>query len=55
MSIEIKTATLEPIRHSFANLERRFGEKPASRYQEATYDLQAEVNFHYRPLWQPEF
>lgn len=55
MSIEIKTATLEPIRHSYANIERRFGEKPASRYQEATYDLQAEVNFHYRPLWQPEF
>lgn len=55
MSIEIKTATLEPIRHSYANIERRFGEKPASRYQEATYDLQAEVNFHYRPLWQPEY
>lgn len=55
MTIEIKTATLEPIRHSYANIERRFGEKPASRYQEATYDLQAEVNFHYRPLWQPEF
>ena len=55
MSIEIKTATLDPIRQSFANIERRFGEKPASRYQEATYDLQAEVNFHYRPLWQPEY
>lgn len=55
MTIEIKTATLDPIRHSYANIERRFGEKPASRYQEATYDLQAEVNFHYRPLWQPEF
>lgn len=55
MSIEIKTASLEPIRHSFANIERRFGEKPASRYQEATYDLQAEVNFHYRPLWQPQY
>ena len=55
MSIEIKTATMEPIRQSYANIERRFGEKPASRYQEATYDLQAEVNFHYRPLWQPEY
>lgn len=54
MSIEIKTASVEPIRHSYANIERRFGEKPASRYQEATYDLQAETNFHYRPLWQPE-
>lgn len=55
MTIEIKTATLEPIRQTFANIERRFGDKPASRYQEATYDVQAETNFHYRPLWQPEY
>jgi len=43
------------VRNTFANIERRFGDKPASRYQEATYDLQAETNFHYRPLWQPEY
>lgn len=54
MTIEIKTSTLEPVRNTFANLERRFGNKPASRYQEATYDVQAEANFHYRPLWQPD-
>ncbi len=54
MSIEIKTATLEPVRNTFAHIERRFGNKPATRYQEATYDVQSEVNFHYRPLWQPE-
>jgi phenol hydroxylase P1 protein len=54
MTVEIKTSTLEPVRQTFANLERRFGDKPASRYQEATYDLQAEINFHYRPLWQPD-
>ncbi len=54
MSIEIKTSTLEPVRNTFANLERRFGDKPATRYQEATYDLQAETNFHYRPLWDPQ-
>lgn len=54
MTIEIKTSTLEPVRLTFANLERRFGNKPASRYQEATYDVQAETNFHYRPLWQPD-
>lgn len=54
MTIEIKTATLQPIRNTFANIERRFGDKPASRYQEATYDLQGEANFHYRPLWQPQ-
>ncbi len=54
MTIEIKTANLEPVRQTFSNLERRFGNKPASRYQEATYDVQAEENFHYRPLWQPD-
>jgi phenol/toluene 2-monooxygenase (NADH) P1/A1 len=54
MTPEIKTSSLEPIRQTFANLERRFGAKPATRYQEATYDLQAETNFHYRPLWQPD-
>lgn len=54
MSLEIKTATLEPVRQTFANIARRFGEKPASRYQEATYDAQATTNFHYRPLWMPE-
>lgn len=54
MSLEIKTATVEPIRQTFANIARRFGEKPASRYQEATYDAQATANFHYRPLWMPD-
>ncbi|WP_027855948.1 aromatic/alkene monooxygenase hydroxylase subunit beta [Marinobacterium jannaschii] len=54
MSIEIKTATLEPVRNTFAHIERRFGDKPATRYQEATYDVASDVNFHYRPLWQPE-
>mgnify|MGYP001083486492 CR=1 FL=1 len=54
MTIEIKTATLEPVRNTFAHIERRFGDKPATRYQEATYDVQSEKYFHYRPLWQPD-
>jgi phenol hydroxylase P1 protein len=54
MTIEIKTSMLEPVRNTFAHIERRFGDKPATRYQEATYDVQSETNFHYRPLWQPE-
>lgn len=54
MTIEIKTSTLEPVRNTFAHIEKRFGDKPATRYQEATYDVQAETNFHYRPLWDPE-
>lgn len=54
MTIEIKTATLEPVRHTFAHIARRFGDKPATRYQEASYDIQSEQYFHYRPLWQPD-
>ncbi|MBR9912780.1 MAG: phenol hydroxylase [Gammaproteobacteria bacterium] len=54
MTLEIKTANLEPIRNTYANIERRFGNKPASRYQEATYDLASKEFFHYRPLWQPQ-
>ena len=54
MTIEIKTSTLEPIRHTFEHTRRRFGDKPASRYQEASYDIAPENNFHYRPMWQPD-
>lgn len=54
MTIEIKTSTLEPIRHTFEHTRRRFGDKPASRYQEASYDVAPEENFHYRPLWEPD-
>lgn len=53
MSIEIKTNTVEPIRQTYSNIARRFGNKPASRYQEASYDVEAQTNFHYRPLWDP--
>lgn len=54
MTIEIRTSTLEPIRNTYEHIKRRFGDKPASRYQEASYDLAPENNFHYRPLWQPD-
>lgn len=54
MSLEIKTSSIEPIRKSYAYIERRFGNKPATRYQEVSFDIQAETNFHYRPLWKPE-
>ena len=54
MTIEIKTSTLEPIRHTYEHTKRRFGDKPASRYQEASYDIAPENNFHYRPTWQPD-
>ncbi|QII99139.1 phenol hydroxylase [Stutzerimonas balearica] len=54
MSIEIKTNTAEPIRQTFSHTRRRFGDKPATRYQEASYDIEAKINFHYRPQWQPD-
>lgn len=56
MHIEIKTSVLKPSRLTYANVEERIGpDKPASRYQEATLDLQPSVNFHYRPTWAPEY
>ncbi|WP_233855724.1 aromatic/alkene monooxygenase hydroxylase subunit beta [Paraburkholderia sp. HD33-4] len=56
MQIDIKTSSVEQIRQTFSHVARRLGaDKPASRYQEATLELQPEDNFHYRPLWQPGF
>lgn len=56
MQIDIRTDSVSPIRQTFANLARRLGaDKPATRYQEAMYDLQPETSFHYRPLWQPQY
>jgi phenol/toluene 2-monooxygenase (NADH) P1/A1 len=55
MQIEIKTLKVQPQRQTYGHVARRFGDKPASRYQEATYDIQPTANFHYRPTWAPEF
>jgi phenol hydroxylase P1 protein len=56
MTIQIKTIDIEPKRQTFGHIARRIGEgKVASRYQEATLDVQASANFHYKPLWEPEF
>lgn len=55
MQIDIKTNNVEPLRQTFSHVARRLGaDKPASRYQEATLDVQSVMNFHYRPLWDPE-
>ncbi|TAM28992.1 MAG: phenol hydroxylase [Rhodanobacter sp.] len=56
MQVDIKTSGIQPIRQTFSHIARRFGaDKPATRYQEATLDLQPTVNFHYKPLWQPQY
>lgn len=56
MSVQIKTVDLKQKRNGFGHIARRMGaDKPASRYLEATLDIQATENFHYKPLWEPEF
>lgn len=53
MTVEIRTKSVKPLSNSFGHLQRRFGDKQATRYQEATYDIQSTANFHYKPLWDP--
>jgi phenol hydroxylase P1 protein len=55
VTIEIKTIKVEQRRNTFGHIARRLGaDKPASRYEEGTYDVQATTNFHYKPLWGAE-
>lgn len=53
MQFELRTQVIEPQRKTFQHLIDRYGDRPASRYEEGTIDLQARVNYHYRPLWDP--
>lgn len=56
MQLDLRTVTIKPLRQTFAHVAKRLGaDKPASRYQEGTFDVQATMNFHYRPLWAPEY
>lgn len=56
MNIDIQAEAITPRRQTFSHIARRFGvDKPASRYEEATYDVQPTANFHYRPTYSPEF
>jgi phenol hydroxylase P1 protein len=54
MQIDLRTVTIEPLRQTYDHLAARFGNKPASRYQEGSYDIQAVENLHYRPTWDPQ-
>lgn len=55
MTIDLKTVDIKPQRHTYAHVARYIGEdKAASRYQEATFGAQSQVNFHYRPTWDPD-
>ncbi|MGA1933549.1 aromatic/alkene monooxygenase hydroxylase subunit beta [Arcobacter sp. YIC-464] len=56
MSLDIKSIEIKPKRETFGHVERRIGEgKMASRYEEATYDIQPVENFHYRPYANPKY
>lgn len=54
MQYELKTQIIETTRQTFDPLAKRFGDKPMTRYQEGTYDLQPVENFHYRPSYAPD-
>ncbi|HNJ96655.1 MAG TPA: aromatic/alkene monooxygenase hydroxylase subunit beta [Ilumatobacteraceae bacterium] len=55
MQIDLRTVNIKPIRQTFTHVAARIGQdKPASRYQEAVLDVQANANFHYRPTWDPD-
>ncbi len=56
MSLDIKSIDIRPKRETFGHVARRIGEgKMASRYEEATYDLQSTTNFHYLPYANPNY
>ena len=53
MSIQISAKVVKPLRVNYDYTARRIGKnKPASRYQEAVYDVQPTTNFHYPPSWE---
>jgi phenol/toluene 2-monooxygenase (NADH) P1/A1 len=48
---ELRYQVIEPKRNSYQNVIDRLGTGPATRYQEATLDVEPRENFHYRPTW----
>ncbi len=54
MNIDLQAREIKPLRNTYEHVARYVGgDKPASRYQEATYGAQPSANFHYRPTWDP--
>lgn len=54
MQYELRTQVIEPVRRTFDHVAKRNGDRPASRYEEGTFDLQAKENYHFRPTWSPD-
>lgn len=55
MNFDLQAREIQPLRHTFNRVAAYTGDKPASRYLEATLRVQPSANFHYRPTWEPEF
>ena len=56
MTVDLQAREIQPLRNTFSHVARYVGDdKPATRYQEATFGAQATSNFHYRPTWDPEY
>ncbi|MDD9841337.1 MAG: phenol hydroxylase [Alphaproteobacteria bacterium] len=56
MALDIKTTIIKPKRHTYSHIAERLGsDRPASRYEEASFDVEPTSNFHYRPVWDPRF
>lgn len=53
MQYELRQQVIEPQRSTFTHLVTRYGDRPATRYEEASVGIQPTENFHYRPLWDP--
>ncbi|WP_375504548.1 phenol 2-monooxygenase [uncultured Jatrophihabitans sp.] len=51
MQYELRYQVIEQKRQTYQNVIDRFGDQPASRYLEATLDVEPRENFHYRPTW----
>jgi phenol/toluene 2-monooxygenase (NADH) P1/A1 len=51
VAYELRTNVIEPERNTFSYLVERFGDRLATRYQEASFNVQPMENFHYRPTW----
>lgn len=55
MNIALQAREIQPLRHTFARVSAYTGDKPASRYLEATIGAQPSEHFHYRPTWEQGF
>jgi phenol hydroxylase P1 protein len=54
MTVDLQAREIQPLRQTYEHVARYLvGDKPPSRYQEATLGAQPTANFQYRPTWDP--